>query len=217
MNNKTVRIADSRLNRLGGDIERLSDTFQRIESHDLDKKIGLDLLIGFAENLIEHAKVLNKPPMFNRAELTDDEHTTILQQYEAERLARHGDHSVAEEMTQEELAEYAIYLKQHTDMILEAESVEANHAEEAMNVTAARLQSYIDDNSCCVTFDIDSDLDSIVAAVKQSECSGGEVDPSEIEEARKIIAISAPIPEEGYSRQVASEYLDCLAGSVKTE
>lgn len=188
MNDKTTKIPDSRFDRLGGDIERLSDTLQKIEYHELDKKIGLDLLIGFAENLIEHAKALNKPPIFNRATLTDEEYNVELERYEAERLARHLPSVKATEMTPEEQAEYFEMLNIETAPLVALAAEEEALAIEAMNKAKKRVQDLVNDNSCCVTFDIDADNDSIVAQVRQSECAGGEIDEAAVVEFNEIIS-----------------------------
>jgi hypothetical protein len=71
---------------------------------------------------------------------------------------------------------------------IELSKVEAAEAAEIAVATTTRLHNYIDDNSCCVTFDIDADLDSIVAQVRQSECSGGEIDEAAVVEFSEIIS-----------------------------
>lgn len=146
MNDKTIRSNDPRFDRIGGDIERLSDTLQRIERNELDKKIGLEVLVGFAENLIRN------------------------------------------KMTPKELNEYLAVVDEEVAQREAAEKADLALAASAAAVTNERLHSYIKDNSCCVTFDIDADNDSIVAQVRQSECAGGEVDESAVVEFNEIVS-----------------------------
>lgn len=188
MNDKTIRSNDPRFDRIDGDIERLSDTLQKIERNELGKKIGLEALIGFAENLIEHAKILNKPAVFNRATLTDEEYQVEFERYERKRLIRNVASVEAIEMTQDEQAEYFEMLNIETAPLVALAAEEEQLAIEARDLAAERLRGVIEDNSCCVTFDIDADIDSIVAQVRQSECAGGEVDEAAVVEFNEIIS-----------------------------
>lgn len=215
MNNKTIRSNDPRFDRIGGDIERLSDTLQSIERNKLDKKIGLEVLIGFAENLIEHAKNLSKQPIFNRAKLTDEEYQVEFERYEIGRLTRNVSIAETIEMTPEEQAEYFEMLNIETAPLVALAAEEEALAIEAMNKAKKRVQDLINDNSCCVTFDIDADLDSIVAQVRQSECAGGEVDEAAVVEFNEIISepLDPGSPSEEEKSKKEAELLEGLFGS----
>jgi len=213
-NDKSIRLPDHRLDRLGGDIERLSSTIQKIETNELDKKLGLDLLVGFAETLIQHATAMNRPAIFNRTELSKEEQATIIKQCEAEGISVLLERPVVkyEEMTGEEKALYFLQLEEE---IAEDEAkfkAQAEYEESVALANAERIREKIE-NSCLITFDIDGSPESIISDCARSECAGGEIDNDAIAEFNEIV--SEPLnPDQLSEEQMAKKEAEFLEGVI---
>lgn len=215
MSDKTVRIPDLRLERLGGDIERLSSTLQKIETNELDKKLGLDLLIGFAETLIQHATAMNRPVIFNRTELSKEEQAAIIKQCEADGISIFLARPVVkyEEMTEEEKAIYFLRLKEEIAKDEAKFKAQAEYEESVALANAERIREKIE-NSCLITFDIDGSPESIISDCARSECAGGEVDEDAVAEFKEIV--SEPLdPGELSGEERAKKEAEFLEGVIE--